>query len=419
MLFLIVSIVLLLTGGSLGRALGGVRMAISLVGVILGGILAFKVGPGLHDSFVKLGVGQIWSYILPPAGIFVGVLMLFNSVAQFAHHKVSYHYRYKAHDDDRVMWERLNDQLGLCLGLFNGVCYVIVFGLTVYVAGYLTLQVKSPKSNPKTLTILNALRESMRYSYLEKTIAAFDPIPVTYYQFADLLGLVYNNPDVGRRLETYPMLMGWAEDPEIQALAADAQFTALLTAREPIGLILKHPKVQLLLKNERFLQMVRGLDLADLNSYIETGTSTKFKDERLLGRWELYVPATLNQIKSKNPQLKVSELALLKRSMNSLADDLTLVASADGQLFLKSKLADGKPFIDLMSGRVPGASPTNATGHHVVMPGSWKKVDKDYVLTFKGPTGDQSEGASIKQNEKIEVLTTSFYGGGLVMMRVD
>jgi hypothetical protein len=128
-------------------------------------------------------------------------------------------------------------------------------------------------------------------------VAKFDPTPPSFYEAADVVGLVYRNPLLQSRLSGYPALLPMEERTEFQELAGDKDFIELFQRQEPITRVLNHPRVQALAKNSDIVQEIARLDLRDLRQYLETGISPKYEEEKILGRWRLDLNATLADLK--------------------------------------------------------------------------------------------------------------------------
>ena len=73
------------------------------------------------------------------------------------HHKADVYYRYKAADIQRILWERLNRRLGMCLGLLNGLAYFVLISLVIYNLSYWSVQVASSDDESLSVRILNRI----------------------------------------------------------------------------------------------------------------------------------------------------------------------------------------------------------------------------------------------------------------------
>src|SRR5206468_1574447 len=113
------------------------------------------------------------------------------------------------------------------VGLGAACVYLVLVGLLIYVAGYLTVQVTGEENVPTTLQLLNTARTDLHTTGLDKMVAKFDPTPPAFYEAADVVGLIYRNPLLQSRLSGYPALLPMEERTEFQELAADKEFIEL------------------------------------------------------------------------------------------------------------------------------------------------------------------------------------------------
>jgi uncharacterized membrane protein required for colicin V production len=343
----------------LGLVSGAIRTAVLLIGLILGAFLAVPLGPLLRPLFPLMGVtNAVWLWLLPPVLAFFLIQIIVGVVAFVVHRQVELHYKYRTDDVHRLRWERFNRRLGACVGLLTGCGYLILIALIVYVAGYSTVQVASADTAPKSLQLLNQARQDLRSTGLEKLVGRFDSTPPTYYQASDVIGLTYNNPLLQSRLASYPPFLSLAERPEFQDIANDTEFNQMLQTQENITKIIEHPKVQAILKNQEILKELSQVDLKDLQQYLETGKSAKYEDEKILGRWELDLPTTLNRVKTVLTNVPASVFSAVKQALNM--SKMTLIATPDNKVFVKIQAKD--EIMKLATAPPPTLAPAAAPG---------------------------------------------------------
>jgi hypothetical protein len=199
-----------------------------------------------------------------------------------------------------------------------------------------------------------------------------DRMPDTYYQTADIAGLVYNNPLLEARLARYPAFVGLAERPEFQSLANDQSFSEMRQRGEPVLKLLSHPSVQNILGNHELVDTVRKTlvpDLQDLRTFLETGRSPKYEKENILGRWIFDVNYTLLAIRKTKPNLPSSEMSKMKKGLMATYAKTALVTTTDNKAILKN---------------VP-----QALGGQPTMEGQWSGAEGKYMITLPGK-GDVS-----------------------------
>src|ERR1700731_2598466 len=123
----ILSVLLLASLAGIGYRQGAIRVGISLVGIIVGAIVAVPLGHLVARLLGLFGLKDpllLWA--LGPLVAFIVVSIIFKSAAAAAHHKVDMHYKYHAGDLRTALWERLNRRLGLGLALVNGLAYLVL-----------------------------------------------------------------------------------------------------------------------------------------------------------------------------------------------------------------------------------------------------------------------------------------------------
>ena len=145
-----------------GYAKGAIRVLIMLLGLIVAALAALPLAPTLKPLYPMMGVVNPYLlWILPPVTVFFLVQIIFTGLAFFVHHKVAMHFKYKTDDLHRLRWERLNQRVGLSMGLGAGAVYLIVIGLLIYVSGYLTVQVSTADNTSGAVQYLNTARTDL------------------------------------------------------------------------------------------------------------------------------------------------------------------------------------------------------------------------------------------------------------------
>jgi len=231
----LLALVLMASVGALGYRQGAIRVGFSLVGLVLGAILAVPLGRLLKPALGAVGLKNpalVW--IVGPFIVFVLISILFKVVAYTVHHKVDVYYKYRAGDLRTALWERLNRRLGLCLGVLNGAGYTVLIAFVIYLLSYWTVQTATADSDPRSIQILNRMGNDLQATRFNKVARAIDGMPETYYDSADIAGLVYSNPLLEARLSRYPGFLALAARQEFQDLANDPQFAGMRQRREPV-----------------------------------------------------------------------------------------------------------------------------------------------------------------------------------------
>src|SRR5207302_1226018 len=115
------------------------------------------------------------------------------------------YYKYKGSDTQRSLFERLNERLGICLGLANATVYVFLLSVVAYIFGYFTVQVATSDKDSAGLRFVNNICRDLEKTGMSRAIAPFVPASKLYYDGADILGHIYHNPLAAQsRLSSYP-----------------------------------------------------------------------------------------------------------------------------------------------------------------------------------------------------------------------
>ena len=335
MLIWLTVLVLVLLFAALGYAKGAIRMIFPLLGLFVGIWLALPLAPLVRPLVPMVGLDNpIWSILLPPVIVFFLVGLVFVAAGFAVHWKLNLLFKYRTDEYQHQRWLRLNQRLGVSMGLVAGVVYSLLIGVVVYSLGYLTVQVSAGDSDPAAVRYLNKAREDLHSSGLESAVASFAPAPRIYYSAADVMGLLYHNPLLHTRLATYPPFLALAERPELQEIANDSAYQNMLATQASVSQIIQDPKTQGLMTNESLLAELKEIDLKDLYHYLQTGESDLFGDRPVLGRWEVDPFASMLQEKRRRITLTVGDMLKLREQMKLLGG-MRLIFTPDNVVRLK------------------------------------------------------------------------------------
>ncbi len=319
---------------------GAIRSLVSLVGLGVALMISMPLAPYLKPLLPKVGLEHpIWGVVVPPAIVFLLVVVIFTGLAFFVHYKVSQHYKYATDDYTRMRWERLNQRLGLCVGFVAAAIYCVIIGVVAYSFGYPAVQVTGPDS-PAPQRMLAKVRQEIRDFGLDKTLASLDPMSDTYYLVNDIFGLLYHNSLLQPRLYNYPAFLALGEQQEFKDIATDTELQNLLQTGGPAVEILKNPKIVSVINNEGIIDQLKQVDLRDLYGYLRTGKSDKYAEEKILGRWELNPSATLVAAKRRNPDMPVAQMRQLKTLITVFLPKVTLMATPDNQATIRMEMTE-------------------------------------------------------------------------------
>ena len=408
----LLALLLMASLAALGLRQGAIRVGFSLIGILLGLALAGPLGKLIKPVLVSVGVkNPVLVYFLAPFIIFIAVSVLFKIAALTVHQKVDVFYKYRAGDLRLALWERLNQRLGLCLGLVNGAMYFILISFVIYSLSYWTVQVANSESDTALVKFFNRMGQDLQKTGFSKVARAAAPFPESYYDSGDIAGLIYNNSLLEARLQRYPAFLGLAERPEFQELANDKDFAEMRQRREPIRNVLDHPKAQAIVKNPDLLRSIWTTlepDLKDLRKFLETGRSDKYGSEPILGRWDFDVNAAIAAMRKAKPNIASSEMQRVKKWMVVAFEKTSFVATTDHQAFLKNvpQLKLPAPTPAAPAGAVAPPPPGPQT-----LQGQWKNLGGKYQLTFSS-----TEVMASVDGDK---LAATLDGMGLVFTRED
>jgi len=321
---------------------GGIRAAFSFLGLIIAASVAGPLGNALSPVIAAMGLKHpVVLAFVGPIVAFLLILIIFKAGAFAVHKQVDNYYKYKDSETKRMLFERLNTRLGIAVGVANGVIYFFLFVVLMHVFGYFTAQVRGAASDSGMVKIVAKVGEDVQSTGMTRAISPLVPANEDYYDAVDVLGVVYQNPLLEKRLANYPVFVTLAERPEFKALGEDLKFQEfwLRQPRPSIGEVLAHEKVKPLVNNEQLFKDVWGMlgdDLKDLKGYVETGKSAKYDEEKILGRWNFDYRDSIALARRNKPNIGSAELRQLRRVLGGTMANATLTATIDKKIILRT-----------------------------------------------------------------------------------
>lgn len=300
----LIAILLLAIFAGMGFLRGAIQMGISLVGLFLALALAVWLAPPtlLGPAFTTTGLNAIGLFIfdifldvLHRVGVFLLVSLVFLIVGIVVHFRVRKHFRFKTDEAKQLMFRRLNKRIGAAFGLLIGVVYTILVGVFLYGPGYLTYQVAT-NGDPGWLKFINKTRKSMEGSGLERMAASLDPMPSKFYEVSDIIGLTLKNPLLESRSRNYPPFLKSLTEAEVQGDTV-VEFDLRKQLAEQSSIVHLALAVLALSINDLGEILLLQTNLKDLRTFLESGESPIYSDEKILGRWQLDGNATINHMK--------------------------------------------------------------------------------------------------------------------------
>jgi hypothetical protein len=300
-----------------------------------------------------------------------------------------------------ALFERLNRRAGLCLGLLNGTLYLILISWIIYAFSYWTVQLTTTDADakagkdPLAIRTLNSMGRDLHATGFAKVAGAVDHLKAPFYESADVAGLLYNNSLLEARLARYPGFLGLAERSEFQALGSDAKFAEMRLNREPIMNVLNYPAVQPITDNPDLLKTIWSTavpDLKDLTVFLQTAKSPKYDPEKLLGRWNFNINATMAAYRKAKPNVPSSKMMETRKWMIGAFSKANFVATTEHQAILKN---------------VPPLKPTAATTGLQTMQGQWQGGEGKYQLTFAAGSGNDDLFATV-EGDRLTIKMAGF-----------
>jgi hypothetical protein len=320
---------------AVGYAQGSLRAACSLIGILVGALLAMPLGRLVRPLMPPLGLDNplvVWG--LGPIIAFIVVLALFKVAGAFLHRKVDVYYKYKAGDLRLALFLRLNARLGACIGMVNGIAYTILIALVVFPISYFTTQVcTQPEQDGFMVRMVNRMGADLQATGVARAVRAVDPVPPFFYEGADFIALLYHNPLTHGRIGLYPPFLRLGDKGDYSRLG-EPDFAKQLVERQPFGTIANDDRVRAFWSNPATFEALWTLlepDLPDLVGFIRTGKSAKYDAEPILGKWYFDTRAAMLTLRRAKPNITATQLKAI-RLLYPLLDQAVMVASPDGRL---------------------------------------------------------------------------------------
>ena len=368
----ILALVLLASLAGLGYRQGAIRVAFSLIGIFISALLAGPLAGLVKPLLPHLGIHNLIAiWLLSPFIVFVILLSLFKSAGFFVHRKVDVYFKYKTNELQQMLWVRLNRRLGLCLGLVNGLVYLVLISFVIYDFSYWTAQVAPSDGEARSVRLLNQMGRDLQSTGMDKVARAIDPMPEIYFKAADLGGLLYQNPQLNDQLASYPPFLSLAERDDFAKLGGDNDFQDAWKNHAPAGQLLNYPSAKTIWQNNDTVNLVWGIvqtNFPDLQNYLKTGDSTNYDSGKIFGRWDINISTTFALLREARPNIASTEMKAVRDWMLKAYADTTFVAGSDGQAFLKN-----------LPQLKPGPPPATETA---TWTGSWTANDTNYDLTL-------------------------------------
>jgi hypothetical protein len=342
----LITLLLLPCIAAIGYQQGGIRAGISFFGIILGVMLATIAGKIFIPLLGLFGVTTpIILWALPPVLGFLLVLTLVKVAGFMLHQKVDVHYKYKAGDLRLSLWERMNSRLGACLGLLNGVAYIVLFSMCIHDLSYWTIQLASSEGDSKSVRLINKLGRDLQSTGMARVGRAASSFSDSYYETADIAGLIFQNSLLEARLIRYPGLLSIGERAEFQTLAQDKTFAETRAKGGSLGEVLQNPSANAIFESGELIRLTLSTlkpDLKDIGHFLTNGVSQNpAYSDPILGRWRFDSSGTMLAYRRIKPNIVGGEATRIRAWMNERFAKCVVVAAPDKTLAIKN-FAPGK-----------------------------------------------------------------------------
>jgi len=358
----ILAILLMASVALAGWRQGAIRAGFAFVGIIFAALLAVPLGKLFHPLLPHLGAhNPITAWALAPVCGFILASIPLKVAGHWVHLRVEHFYKYKAGELRQALWTRLNVRLGICIGLMNGAAYFVLVSFFIFNLAYWTTQLTATAAGqPLLVRLVNQLGDDLESTGFARTASAVGTLPPTYYQMADLSGLLMQNPQLGARVADYPGLTSLWKRDDMQSLVTDPTLTNALASGASFGEIMNAPAVQSLLANKELSKQLWGIltnQLDDFSDYLKTGRSAKYDGEKNLGNWEFNPGVTLAWLRQNQPKIQASEMSAIRALWTQAYAQTTMLMTGDNQIFIQN---------------LPKFQPQPQPGQPPFLPENWK-----------------------------------------------
>lgn len=383
---------------ALGRQIGSIRMGVSLIGGIVAYVATIFLAPLVAPHLETVGVkNPITAWWLGPLAVFLLVYLFMNGIAQGVYMKVKVFFDYRAKEDARIRFERMDSNVGLGLGIANGAVLLCIVTVPIYIAGHVTVQLGSD-NDPFVYSFLSKARKDLSGTGMDRIASAMAPKTDELFLMADTAALIYHNPEVQEFLKEYPEFYSLAES-ETFAEHFSGDFGTLVTGKGGLGNILAHEKALELMNDIDFMAKLQDLDYADLQEFIQTGSSPKYADHEIVGKWRIEIPRSVRDYGRKYPQVPAAYLSRLPNYIRGRYGDITLTVAPDGVAFLKGAAGNFPTFyqlVQLVQNRQPiRPVPAKAAQQQLAI-GNWSGSGDKFKFTLSGKGGKSQGDAELK-----------------------
>ena len=335
MIVWIIAVALMILLAIFGYTHGVVKMAILGLGLLIGCAIAMPFSTLLYPIF---RIAKIYNplilWTISPLIIILVASIVSSAVATIVSNKVEAYFKHRVPDFVKVLWDRINERLGICVSMINALIYFLIICVAGYTLGYPAYQLSSGDQDSGMFKMLVKFYEDLDKTKMNKVAAALDPAPPKYYAWSDAIAILYHNPQLWERAGKYPPIMALCEKPEFQDILKDEGLVEKFKKREPIQAIFSEAKIKAIITNSTLTAEIFKIDLKDFTNYLHTGQTDKFP-EMILGNWLFNLKNTLYQIRKSTPKMTRVQALFIERSYSTNIQDARITALVDKQIILR------------------------------------------------------------------------------------
>ncbi len=415
----ILALILIGGVGALGRQIGATRMGITLLGTIIAYVGALFLSPLIAKYLPAAGIkNPVSVWLLAPVISFFALFIFMCTVSQGVYSKVSVYWKFRAKDDARMRWERLDINTGLSLGIATGCLLLMIVSVPIYVVGQVTAQLESPSGNPFYVTAINKARRDLNSTGFDKVAAALSPNTDQVFSFGEVVGLLYHNKSLREFLQDYPLYYTLVESEDLAKQFTDPEFASLIDTQANVIEIFKSEKTAAIIGNDIILGLIKQTDLKDLQEFLKTGKSPLYVQNPMVGKWRIQVLRSGQAIGAAFPKLPSASLRTIRGVLGAGWKDLTLVVAPDGTAYFKGGKGNFPNLMQFTQFRLTPEIIQSITLRgkpelKLLSAGTWSGGDDALQISLEGKGGKGGENAKMDRG----YLQFNFAGFPLVFYK--
>jgi len=344
--------VMLLSLAALGYRQGAIRVSFSLIGIIVSALLAGPLAKYVQPMLPHVGIHDptvIW--LVSPLIRVLGFVDPVQVGGVFCASQGGSLFQIQRRQHPTDPWNRLNARLGLGLGLMNGLAYLVLISFIIFDLSYWTVQVATSDDEGRLVKLLNRLGRDSETTGFVQIARAIDPMPDSYFKYADLAGLLYQNPQLRDRLADYPMFISLTERDDFKTSSARTpSFKMRGSNTRPSGNCSTTTSSNQCGKTRRRPTWSGALSRTILMTCAPICKPVSRRNmvrKKIIGRWGFNIAATTSRLLETRPVISSREMRTLRAWVTQSYAKTAFVAGADKPAFLKNlphmTIQPGKP----------------------------------------------------------------------------